>query len=545
MKTLSVIQGSQEWLDLRNLKNTASEAPAMMGDSKYMSRGQLLQQKFSGVSPDVSAAQQRIFDKGHAAEDAARPHAELLVGEELFPAVALSDEHDWMLASFDGITILDDVIFEHKLYNPALATQVRAGELEPHYYWQLEQQLMVSGATKALFICSDLTDGSVPSNDNFAFCWYTPQPERQAKLLAGWNQFMNDLATYRPEEHAPVTEAEAIMELPAISYRMDGLSLSSNIDKFKDAAMQLVDKAKQKIETDQDFANAEQMVKVFKTAEDKIKSLIDQVVGEVQDIDTFTKDLRFIGEQIRQARLSTDKQVKERKDAIRLEILEAANAELDKFARSLSSEIGAPIPPSSVSILSAMKGKKTVASLKEAADTALAQAKIEAQEIAQKARTNLVTLNEHDQYRFLFSDWASVAFKANDDFVSLVKARIANYEQQQAEARAAAEAKEKAEKARLAEQQQLQEQAAAQKQSSTETTQPAISESNCLAVQVNNPSAHFIAGNTLITAPTISIATAHLEYLEERDRILTALEAHGVDNWSGYADALATINTAA
>ncbi|MDA1378713.1 hypothetical protein PCI56_01140 [Plesiomonas shigelloides subsp. oncorhynchi] len=110
--------------------------------------------------------------------------------------------------------------------------------------------------------------------------------------------------------------------------------------------------------------------------------------------------------------------------------------------------------------------------------------------------------------------------------------------------RAAAETKEKAEKARLAEQ-QLQEQAAAQKQSSTETTQPAISESNCITAQANNASAHPMAANAPIAASTISIATAHLKYLEERDRILTALEAHGVDNWSGYADALATINTAA
>lgn len=61
----NVEQGSAEWLALRLTKFTASEAPAMMGASKYTSRGELLRLKATGNAPEVSAQQQAIFDKGH------------------------------------------------------------------------------------------------------------------------------------------------------------------------------------------------------------------------------------------------------------------------------------------------------------------------------------------------------------------------------------------------------------------------------------------------------------------------------------------------
>ena len=69
MKILNWVQGSKEWIEGRKTHDTASEASAMMGDSKYMSRNDLLQQKKTGVSKPVNAATQRIFDLGHAYED--------------------------------------------------------------------------------------------------------------------------------------------------------------------------------------------------------------------------------------------------------------------------------------------------------------------------------------------------------------------------------------------------------------------------------------------------------------------------------------------
>lgn len=41
MITLNLVQGTEEWKETRLQNFGASEAPAMMGDSKYMSRNEL------------------------------------------------------------------------------------------------------------------------------------------------------------------------------------------------------------------------------------------------------------------------------------------------------------------------------------------------------------------------------------------------------------------------------------------------------------------------------------------------------------------------
>lgn len=64
MKVHTVAQGSDAWHALRADHNTASEAPAMMGASKYQSRTELLAAKKTGITPDVTSSQQFISTRG-------------------------------------------------------------------------------------------------------------------------------------------------------------------------------------------------------------------------------------------------------------------------------------------------------------------------------------------------------------------------------------------------------------------------------------------------------------------------------------------------
>lgn len=536
MRITNVVQGTQPWHELRATKFTASEAPIMMGVSKYQSREALLKQKATGERLDVNSFQEKIFARGHAAEDTARPLVEKIIGEELFPATAISDDYDWMLASFDGITLLEDIVFEHKLYNQNLFAHVLDGHLEPHYYWQLEQQLLVSGAEKAFFVCSDGTDKL------FASCEYVSLPERREQLIAGWLQFQKDLANYEQKEEVIILEAEPIRDLPALTYKMEGLTLHSNFDVFKQATMALIEKSKLPIETDQEFADAEQLVKVFKAAEDKLKAISEQVLGEVDSIDTFTKELKFVSEQIRQARLAADKQVKNRKDEIRKNILNDANAKIQQHLNALSLDIKAPMPISTISVLNAMKGKKTVQSLEEAADTAIAQALVEADLLANIAKNNYTTLSIHAEYQFLFNDWATICFKDNDDFSALVKSRITDHKA--------------AEDIRLEqERQQMQIEAEAKAQAKIEAQQeiPPTNEKSKQSDVISNALnkgkealesavlAQHIEASEIKAVLMVQMTAKEANYLRKRDAILTALENAGVDNWSGYNDAISNI----
>ena len=62
-----------------------------------------------------------------------------------------------LLASMDGLTMLGDVGWETKLLNQDLRAAVEAGTLDEHYTVQMEQQLMVSGASRIYFTTTDGT----------------------------------------------------------------------------------------------------------------------------------------------------------------------------------------------------------------------------------------------------------------------------------------------------------------------------------------------------------------------------------------------------
>ena len=218
MELLNLKQGSEEWLAVRLSHFTASEAPIMMGASKHMSRDDLLTYKTTKVEEEVGYFTQKIYDKGHEVEEMARPIAERILGEDLFPVTgALMVEGLPLLASFDGLTMMEDKGFEHKQFNAEKAKNLESSqEIQSEHYWQLEQQMLVSEAESILFMMSDGTE------TNNVHLFYQSVPQRRAALIAGWKQFQKDLENHEPKVYEPELEAEAIMDLPALTVQLVG-----------------------------------------------------------------------------------------------------------------------------------------------------------------------------------------------------------------------------------------------------------------------------------------------------------------------------------
>ena len=324
MNVHGVIQGSVEWGALRASCFTASEAPAMAGVSKYQTRSDLLNLKYTGEVPEVSPAQQRLFDKGHAYEESARPIAERIVGEELYPCTATSDEHAWMLASFDGCAMLEDVIFEHKMINEDLRAAT-VETLPEHYKVQMDQQLAVSGAEKCLFMASDGTE-----NDCNWF-WYTTTPERIAALFAGWAQFKADLEAYEPQEQKVAPQGEAPDKLPALSIQMTGGVQASNLPDFKAKALAMINGIKTTLTTDKDFADADSTVKWLQKGEKQLEESKQRALEQTASIAELFSTIDELRETMRQKRLYIDKLVKAEKENRRGDIRGKANEAFDAF----------------------------------------------------------------------------------------------------------------------------------------------------------------------------------------------------------------------
>lgn len=437
-----LVQGSKEWLEVRKQHFTASEASAMLGLSKYTKRSELLEQKATGVTPEVTDQQQRLFDKGHEVEELARVIAEAFIQEELYPATITNEiEGLKLLASMDGLTMMGDRGWECKMWNAEFAEMVKNGIVPDTHWPQLEHQMLVSGAEKILFT---ITDGTEEKREQV---WYESVPERRAQVINGWKQFKAVLEAYVPTEKVEKVEAGPVRELPSINYKMNGLALESNLEAYKQAATDLVALSEKPLESDQDFADAEARQKVFTKAEKDIKEACDRVMGEIDSIDTFVKDMRFISEQIRQARLAEGKQIKARKEELREEILNKANQEASKSLNEAMAKVNAKLPNIDFDPFAAMKGKRTIESLQDAADTEVAKAKIQIAEFVEVAQANMLVIADNREFDFLFNDWAQIAFKATEDFKTLVTARIATYQAEQ-------KAKEDAERERIRQEEQ-------------------------------------------------------------------------------------------
>ncbi|QPI62394.1 lambda-exonuclease family protein [Vreelandella venusta] len=541
MNVYEVAQGSQDWHALRASCFTASEAPAMAGVSKYQSRSDLLKTKYTGEVPEVTPAQQRIFDKGHAAEASARPIAERIIGEELYPCTATHDEHDWMLASFDGCTMLEDVIWEHKLINDELRAAT-ADTLAEHYKVQMDQQLAVSGAEKCLFMASDGTE------DDCNYFWYTTTPERIAALFAGWAQFKADLEAYQPQAQTVALQGEAPDKLPALSIQMTGGVQASNLPDFKAKALAMIVGIKTELVTDKDFADAESTVKWLQKGEKQLDESKQRALEQTASIAELFSTIDELRETMRQKRLHLNKMVKAEKENRRLEIVGNATYAFNQFLESLDCPVE---PVHSIDIPGAIKGKKTISTLQAAADDEVARVKIECQQLANEINGNKVLLDkEQGEYAFLFSDWRDLIQKQRDDLQAVIAARIAQHkevEQKKQDAERERIRQEEAAKAQreAAEAEAKRQAEEAEKRKPEPEPMPAAAEHKPIDTSRINAAADSFQRGSQVKAPEqVTISRKEYDQLLADQARLHALEDAGVSHWSGYNEAMKQLNAA-
>lgn len=424
MKVIQAQQGSPEWLSIRASTLNASEAPAMMGVSPYLTRSELLREKKLGAPREHDAATLARFAAGHEAEAAARVIVERdIVCEELYPIVA-TDDDGRLLASSDGATMLGDVGFEHKLWNEELAASVRDGIVPESHRWQLDQQIHIFGFEKVLFVVSDGTP------DRFVWCAYRTTPERIARLLAGWDQFEHDLADFVPEPETVKPAGKAPEALPALRIEVTGMVTASNLAAFRDHALAVFGSINTSLQTDADFADAEKTVKWCKEVEDRLDGAKQHALSQTASIDELFRTIDQIKEEARQKRLTLDKLVKAEKENRKAEIVASAGKTYRDHWTALCRRVGGDwIPAIGVGYWAdAIKGLKSLDSMRDKVSTALANAKLEANAIADRIDANRKTVDDMS----LMPDFAQVCTKAPDDFAALLAMR----KQQRADAEA-------------------------------------------------------------------------------------------------------------
>jgi putative phage-type endonuclease len=185
---LKVVQGSNEWHAHRAEHRNASETPAVLGVSPWVTPYQLWLQRTGRAVTEVNPAMVR----GTQLEPAAREAYERLTGNVMEPLVLVEGDYS---ASLDGITLDGALILEIKCpFNGResdLWKDATRGNLPEHYRWQVQHQLMVAGAALAHVYVFDGTQGILVEEK--------PRRDDWRVIAEGWDDFMRLIA----EDKAP------------------------------------------------------------------------------------------------------------------------------------------------------------------------------------------------------------------------------------------------------------------------------------------------------------------------------------------------------
>ena len=320
---------------------------------------------------------------------------------------------------------------------------------------------MVGDCEKVLFMASKW-DGDELVEERH--CWYFPNIQLRKRIVDAWSQFENDVTAYQHVETPLPVVATVFESLPAVSVRLNGqLAVATNLPEFDVALRAFVKNIPANPSTDQEFADCESACKALKKAEDALTAAEDNAMAQVTDVETMRRLVGSLKTLARTTRLASEKVVTARKEAIRTEIVTGAKTKYASHVAYLNkrngvSYLGVQYPD----FAGAIKGKRSVDSLREAVDTLLANAKIEANATADRILTN-ISLSEVKEFDFLFADLPVLCLKETDDFAAIVATRLAEHLAKEA-------ARIEAATARIAEQERITAEAAARQEEQAKVT---------------------------------------------------------------------------
>jgi putative phage-type endonuclease len=136
-------QGSDEWKEWRKDKIGASDAPIIMGVSKFTTPWQLYMRKL-GLIPEQS--DNHAMARGREKESKALEEFNKHYGCNCVPAVMQHDRYPWMIASLDGWDQEKGIAVEIKCPGKEDHETACKRKVPDHYVPQLQHQMEVLGA---------------------------------------------------------------------------------------------------------------------------------------------------------------------------------------------------------------------------------------------------------------------------------------------------------------------------------------------------------------------------------------------------------------
>jgi len=234
MRILNLKQGSKEWLEARKKSFNASETPALFEANPWIPRNplELAHLKYS----DLQIRQNTAMRAGHENEAWIREYMQAKHDVTLEPIVAAWDEDERFRASFDGIDFDGEFVVEIK-YSAHTFEALKAGHIPQNYYLQVQHQLLVSEAPKAILIAAnpdthELIEKEIERDENTI-----------GEIVERWIAFEKE---YAGKELPPLVEKKESFEwwLAAEEYKIAKAKLDEakrDLERAKETLIRLAD----------------------------------------------------------------------------------------------------------------------------------------------------------------------------------------------------------------------------------------------------------------------------------------------------------------
>ncbi|CAM4036776.1 lambda exonuclease family protein [Campylobacter armoricus] len=199
-KIIELEQGSNEWLEFRKGKITASIVASCIGEKGAFLSKEKAKELIQGLSkPHTSQAMQ----KGKDYEELIRAKMEFIVGKDITPIVIQSLENENFAASLDGIddekTIYE---FKYSTNNEEYEQVLKFKKPSPKYYAQVQFQLFVGGFEKCVFAVLN-------EDDDLVYCVVKNDKEYQDFMLKKIDEFVNDYLVNQKSDYKELEDTHA------------------------------------------------------------------------------------------------------------------------------------------------------------------------------------------------------------------------------------------------------------------------------------------------------------------------------------------------
>lgn len=162
-KIIDLLAGSQEWLDYRRSKITASQSSIILGINPWQTPKDLYEEKINGIKQESNSSMVR----GLSREIEGIKWAEKHFGTIFSSRTIEHDEHPWKCATVDGIDPTGKLVIEIKFANGKVHELAKEGKVIDYYYSQVQSQISCCDVEEAWFLsCFQHRDARLQYSDD-------------------------------------------------------------------------------------------------------------------------------------------------------------------------------------------------------------------------------------------------------------------------------------------------------------------------------------------------------------------------------------------